>query len=299
MHPQPVNTTYEPFSREPEYVEANRGFVRRVGLDHVGRFLDLACGTGTVSRLLLEAAPGAHLNGVDLDAVQIELACREFEGLGYEVRRGFTLTEDVVNGRPVVTLGVGSADELPFPEDTFDCVTIANAIHVLPDKERFLRAFHRVLRPGGLFGFNSSFYAGTYPAGTERHGLLWLREATLYIERLNRERAAEGKEPIKRAHGTTRGAFQNRWYSPAEWAEMVRGHGFRVVDVHERVVLLDERCLAAVGAYGGLAEVLMSGYPVEAASLALQATAGAGLRAMNLSAVPRNWLEVWATKGQA
>src|ERR687885_707864 len=129
MQPQPVNTTYEPFSREPEYVEANRGFVRRVSLGHVGRFLDLACGAGAVSRLLLEAAPGAHLNGVDLDRVQIELACRGFEALGYEVRRGFALTEDVVNGKPVVTLAVGSADELPFPEDTFDCVTIANAIH--------------------------------------------------------------------------------------------------------------------------------------------------------------------------
>ena len=29
---QNVNTTYEPFSQEPEYLEANKGFVQRVSL---------------------------------------------------------------------------------------------------------------------------------------------------------------------------------------------------------------------------------------------------------------------------
>jgi hypothetical protein len=40
----------------------------------------------------------------------------------------------------------------------------------------------------------------------------------------------------------------------------------------------------------------MSGYPVAAAALALRATAGDGLRAMGLTELPRNWLEVWAVK---
>jgi ubiquinone/menaquinone biosynthesis C-methylase UbiE len=295
---QNVNTTYEPFSREPEYLEANKGFVQRVPLAGVDRFLDLACGTGTVSRMLLEETPGAFLNGVDLDPVQIDLAAEEFAQSGFEVRRGFDLVEDVVEGKPVVVLAVGSANELPFPDGTFGCVTIANAIHMMPDKEKFLREAHRVLRPGGLFGFNSSFYAGTYPTGTERHGFLWLREATLFIDRLNQQLKAEGRveELIRRVHGTTRAAFQNRWYSRDEWSSMLKVASFAVRDVHERVVMMDERCLAAVGAYGGLAEVLMSGYPVETASMALQATAGTGLKALNIDAVPRNWLEIWAVK---
>jgi ubiquinone/menaquinone biosynthesis C-methylase UbiE len=295
---QNVNTTYEPFSQEPEYLEANKGFVQRVALAGVDRFLDLACGTGTVSRMLLEEAPHAFLNGVDLDPVQIDLAVEEFAQLGFDVRRGFDLVVDVVLGKPVVTLAVGSADELPFPDGTFGCVTIANAIHMMPDKPKFVREASRVLRPGGLFGFNSSFYAGTYPPGTERHGLLWLREATLFIDRLNEQLRAEGRgeEVIRRVRGTTRAAFQNRWYSPDEWSSMLEAASLVVRDVHERVVMMDERCLAAVGAYGGLAEVLMSGYPVDAASMALQATAGAGLKALDIEAVPRNWLEIWAVK---
>jgi ubiquinone/menaquinone biosynthesis C-methylase UbiE len=291
---QPVNTTYEPFSREPEYLEANRGFIGRVPLGHVRRFLDLACGTSTVSQMLLEASPRASLNGVDYDPVQIDLAAEELGRLGYPIRRGFDLPDG--DATPVVTLGVGSADDLPFPDAAFDCVTIANAIHVLPDKAKFLREVQRVLQPGGVFGFNSSFYAGCSALDTERFFYQWLREAILYIERKNEELRAQGKEPIPRKHGTTRTAFQNRWHNPDEWCAMLREHGFEIRDVNERVIMLNERCLAAVGAYGGLAEVLLSGYPVEASSMALQATAGPTLEALKMEALPRKWLEVWATK---
>ena len=133
-----VNTTYEPFSIEPIYIEANRGFVTRQNLSGVKRFLDLACGTGTVSDILLEQSPRAHLNGVDYDPVQIELSAERFTKLGHTIRRGFEITDDIANEKPVLTYAVGSADELPFPENSFDCVTIANAIHMLPDKKKLL-----------------------------------------------------------------------------------------------------------------------------------------------------------------
>ena len=294
---QPVNTTYEPFSREPEYVEANRGFVERQSLREVRSILDLACGTGTVSELLLDSAPKAHLNGVDYDPVQIELATRHFESLGYEVRNGFELTNDRADGKPVLVFGVGSADDLSaFADESFDCVTIANAIHVMPDKQAFLDNVSRVLRPGGVFGFNSVFYAGSYPRGTEAHTYEWLKEATFYINQKNERLAADGKPKVARKKGTTRAAFQNRWFNPGEWTAMLSKAGLKVHDLNERCVWMDERCLAAVGAYGGLAEVVMSGYPVDEASEALQATAGIALQRMGLKALPRNWLEIWATK---
>jgi len=121
-----VSTTYEPFSKEPEYIECNRAFVERLPLDHVDRFLDLACGTGTVSALLLERYPQAHLNGIDHDPVQIELATDTWTTLGHTVRGGYDLTDDYENDKPVVVLGGGSCDDLQFPDETFDCVTIGD-----------------------------------------------------------------------------------------------------------------------------------------------------------------------------
>jgi hypothetical protein len=68
-----IGTTgdYEPFSLEPEYVEANREFVARENLAHVRRFLDLACGTGSTSELLLAASPSAHFAPSALHPVAI------------------------------------------------------------------------------------------------------------------------------------------------------------------------------------------------------------------------------------
>jgi ubiquinone/menaquinone biosynthesis C-methylase UbiE len=292
----PVNTTYEPFSLEPEYVAANQGFVDRVELNQVQRFLDLACGTGTVSELLLEKSPSAHLNGVDYDPVQVDLSAERFRKLGYEVRIGFEVTEEQAAGKPVLVFGEASCADLPFEAATFDCVTIANAIHIIEDKKKLLADISRLLTPGGVFGFNSTFYSGSIPEGADRLYMDWLIFATEHIANKNKILEAEGKPTIRRVRGTTRRAFTNRWYSPDEWSDFLAEVGLRVIDVNERRVELSERSFTYVGAYGGLAEVLLSGYPVEEASEALQAAAGPALRASGATVAPRNYLEMWAKK---
>ena len=135
-----ADLTYAAHSEEVELVRANEAFLDRRPLDHVGRFLDLACGPGVVSEMLMARCPSAHLQGIDYDPAHVDLASQRFRVLGYEVRRGFDLTSDRVNGRPVLTFGVGSADELPFPDASFGCTTITNAIHLLPEKARLAAA---------------------------------------------------------------------------------------------------------------------------------------------------------------
>ncbi len=292
----PVNTTYEPFSHEPEYVEANRAFVARRPLSHVRRFLDLACGTGTVSELLLEQSPTAHLSGVDYDPVQIQLSAERFRKQGYEVRIGFELTDEVVGGKPVLTFAEGDAGQLPFADQSFDCVTICNAIHMIDDKPGLLKSVGRLLKPGGIFGFNTAFYAGSMPAGTDRLYMDWLRRATEYISEKNKQLAAAGQPQIKRQRGTTRRAFTNPWFSPQEWSNMLDDAELLTIDSHERVVELSERAFVSVGAYGGMAQVLLSGFPVEVASEALQAAAIPAMRAAGATVVPRNYLEIWAQR---
>ena len=41
------------------------------------------------------------------------------------------------------------AQALPFPDESFDCVTIAFGLRNVTDKDAALRAMHRVLKPGG------------------------------------------------------------------------------------------------------------------------------------------------------
>ncbi|MCR4707625.1 MAG: class I SAM-dependent methyltransferase [Clostridiales bacterium] len=49
-----------------------------------------------------------------------------------------------------LTFEVADAMKLPYEDDSFDAVLIANALHIVPDPERVLREIDRVLRPGGV-----------------------------------------------------------------------------------------------------------------------------------------------------
>ena len=49
-----------------------------------------------------------------------------------------------------LTFEVADAMQLPYLDDSFDAVLIANALHIVPDPKQVLREIDRVLRPGGM-----------------------------------------------------------------------------------------------------------------------------------------------------
>ncbi|MBE2244215.1 MAG: methyltransferase domain-containing protein [Burkholderiaceae bacterium] len=295
-----VDTTYDRFAHDPAYVAANRAFVERLPLASVKRILDLACGTGAVGQLMLAAAPEAGLYGIDLDPVQIGLAADNYTRLGYAVGRidGPSGTLPAQRGRRV-DLAVGSATDLPFAAGSFDCAMIANAIHLIDDKAALAASISRVLEPGGLFAFSSGFYAGCWPPVTQQVYYEWLKEATAWIARHSAERVAAGEAPIRRVRGKSQlspVAYGNRWLTPDEWRQLLSEQGFDVIDLNERAVMFNHHSLASVGAYSGLAEAQLSGYPVEVASQALAETAVLALDSAGVTEVQHNWIEICARR---
>lgn len=294
-----VDTTYRRFAEDPSYVEANTAFVKRLPIANVTRILDLCGGSGAVGQLLLAGAPNATLQAIDLDPVQIGLAAENYARLGYRVLRTADGSVSGPEGGRQVTLTVGSATELDFPPASFDLANIANAIHLIGDKDGLIGSIGRVLEPGGLFAFSSGFYAGCWPPVTQQVYYEWLKEATLWIANKSAEQVAAGGAPIKRQRGKSQlssVAYQNRWLTPDEWRALLDSHGFDVVDLNERPVMFDHYSLASVGAYSGLAEAQLAGYPVEIASQALENTAAAALASANVTEVRHNWIEVCARR---
>jgi SAM-dependent methyltransferase len=270
-----VETSYEPFSREPEYVEANRAFVRSVGFAGRRTLLDIACGTGTITDLVLEEYPEMAVTGIDISRESLLLAQQHFA--------------DRAAGPRLVE---GSAATLPFHTGRFDGAIMGNAIHNLPDTAGLLREIRRVLRPGGCFAFNTSFYAGTFPPGTERFYHLWMRHAVSALRAEDQAQRAAGGAGVPRTRRVGRPAFSVRWRTPAEWTDELRAAGFGTIRFSERSIVMTRRSFAAVGAYAGLASVLLSGYPVELAARALQDSVAPALADVGLDGVPRNWLEM-------
>lgn len=271
-----VDLSYEPFSRSAEYVAANQALVDRVDVDEVGVLVDLACGTGTLTDLLLSHLTATHrartdttrVVGVDLSRESLDLA-RSFLG---ERWPGVRL--DLVEA---------SAETVDEPSASVDVVTMGNAIHLFDDKAALAQEVARVLRPGGVFAFNTSFYAGTFPEGTERLYIDWVKEALAVARRL--------AGPPRRAG---RRAFSVPWLTPGDYARVAAEAGLHVAHRVETVVHLTAQNLEDVGAYSGLATVLLPGYEPPVASESLVRAARPVFERAGLDAVARKWLHVVA-----
>ncbi|TMR14692.1 class I SAM-dependent methyltransferase [Nonomuraea turkmeniaca] len=96
------------------------------------RVLDVGCGTGYLTRILAPVvAPSGHVTGLDPSPAMIDHATRHAPGN--------------------CTYVVGTGQELPFPDGSFDLVVSSLAVHHMPAEARpqALRQMFRVLRPGG------------------------------------------------------------------------------------------------------------------------------------------------------
>lgn len=295
MTQRAISTTYEAHSAEPEYIETNRALIASLALSAVDRLLDLACGTGLLSELVLERRPGLAIVGLDLAREQLELLQERFRAKGQFAGNG---VDARAQGLPAFLLLEGSADTLPMAAEAVDAVIMGNAIHNVPDRERLLTEIFRVLRPGGFFAFNNAFYAGTYVPGTEKFHQAWVKEALLYVMNRDRELRARGLPGITRRRGTVGPAFSRRWLLPAEWQAFLEKAGFEVTRVHERDVAMTRRSYETIGSYGGFASAVLAGYPIELACEALQAAVAPALAATGFTVVPARWLEMTAVKPQ-
>lgn len=98
-----------------------------------GRALDVACGTGLLTRRLAQENQIVH--GIDLSAGMLKQAVNYTTG-AQKIKVGYARA---------------NAEDLPFPASFFDAVTCSGAIYFFPDLERVLQEVRRVLKPNRRF----------------------------------------------------------------------------------------------------------------------------------------------------
>ena len=115
--------------------------VARVQPSGATRILEVAAGTGVVSRALAPAVSDAEIVATDLNQPMLDYAATQFEALH----------PDATNLR----WQQADAMALPFPDASFDTVVCQFSVMFFPDRVAAYREALRVLTPGGRFIFNA------------------------------------------------------------------------------------------------------------------------------------------------
>jgi ubiquinone/menaquinone biosynthesis C-methylase UbiE len=107
------------------------------------RILDVGTGTGTLAIELLRRWPQVHVTAIDASSGMVAAASAEADRL---------LTEEQ---RARLELRTAFADDLGLDDGSVDAAVSSFVLQLVPNRFRALREIHRVLRPGGVFGWVS------------------------------------------------------------------------------------------------------------------------------------------------
>jgi len=124
-----LNNRLHSFGRDRAW---RRSAVRAAGVRPGERALDVACGTGDLTRLLARAGAGRVVGADFCDEMLARARAKP----------------PIAESAPIEYVRADAMD-LPFEDAAFDVVTIAFGLRNVADPARAVNEFHRVLRPGG------------------------------------------------------------------------------------------------------------------------------------------------------
>jgi SAM-dependent methyltransferase len=131
---------YEPYVGRWSRLVA-RQFVAWLGMPPNGDWLDIGCGTGALSQVILESASPRRVTGVDPSDRFVSFARHR-------------VTD------PRATFRVGEAQKLPVADGSFDATVAGLVINFVPDQAKAVGEMRRATRPGGIVAAYVWDYAG-------------------------------------------------------------------------------------------------------------------------------------------
>ena len=237
------------------------------------RIVDLGCGTGGVTRLILErieAAKQSCIYAIDHSAAAIKEAVAEL-GDRKEAAVSF-IQGDVTNLQEKV-------------KEKVDAIVYCNSIHYVPDKSSLLKQINASLRPGGILAFNSSFFEGSHPPESLEFYRKWMMRS---IRTLKKE---YGLSPVRSEK------VQSRQHLTADdYRELVENEGFEVKSQEIMKVQVPLEGWIHISTFSDFIEGIMPGVPLKEASASLQAGVKQTYEDMGIDHVNRNWMSVVATR---
>ena len=265
--------SFSKFSRNSFYEGLNAQLVDMADLSADKRIVDLACGTGGVTGLIVERLNNARESvviAVDHSAGALKQA---MENLKDRKDAAIQFVHSQVEGLS------GSLKE------SVDTVVFCNAIHYIPDKDALLDDIAKSLNPGGKFAFNTSFYEGSHPPESLEYYRKWMFKS---IRTLRRE---YGLRPSRAEKVESR-----KQLTVEQYRELLEKHGMTIVRQNIETVQVPIDGWLDISGFQDFIEGTLPGVPLDKASAALQSGVRQTFEEMEITHVPRSWLGIVAVR---
>lgn len=116
-------------------VSWRKDVVKRVNQSNPQKILDIATGTGDLA-IQMAKSNQSQITGFDLSAGMLEIGKKKIAAENLQDR---------------IEMIQGDAENMPFEDNTFDCITVAFGVRNFENLEKGLSEIYRVLKPGGRF----------------------------------------------------------------------------------------------------------------------------------------------------
>ncbi len=264
--------SFDTFSRLPFYRDVNSRLLEIANLERYNRIIDLGCGTGTVTQLILDRVRTVRdmvIYAIDHSTVALKVAMK-----------------DLANRKEAVIKFVVSEaqDIVDAIDETVDAVVYCNSIHYVPDKYATLQGIRNRLNKNGLLAINTSFFEGSNSEESIDFYRRWMMRS---------------RRILKRDHNIspTRVKVQSRQHLTAdEYIDIVTRSGFKLETVDVKTFRVPFEGWQQISTFKDWIEGVFPGVPLQKGQETLQVALRQIFNELGVTTIPRKWLSITAVK---
>lgn len=170
-------------AQRPMYATCPRWLIKNCNIGSGSTVVDLGCGSGIVTKLLLEQfeeSADLHIIGIDPSEWELRIA------------------RSRISDKRVTFIQGKAQDAMSLVQTQVDAVILCSVLHQVPLTERrsVLEGAFTLVRPGGLVGANTLFYDGGIDADTRAFYIRWLAETRASLVRAGVPWSMPAQPPI-------------------------------------------------------------------------------------------------------
>ena len=261
------------FSYLPFYTKVN---VRLLDLAEVGKqrkIVDLGCGTGGVTKLILERLQSAK----DTVIYAVDHSTTALKAAAEEIGERKELVVNYVHSEAQNLTGA--------VKERVDAIVYCNSIHYVPDKVKLVKQIKEKLAPQGIFAFNTSFFEGSHPEDSHEFFRKWMMRSLRILKR------EHGLSPKKSSKVESRVQLTANQY-----IDLIESAGLKILVNDLNRVEVPHEGWHQISGFSDWIEGVMPGVPLDKGRESLQKGLAQIWKEMELKTVPRVWLSVSASK---